>query len=391
MKFHSRVLLVSCLLTSIIYGQQRFFLSSDNLAITTAKSKDLVVKDSEDLNLEHAFFDYQHYYAKFNCDHKDAGMDLQVAPFYTYLKTVDCKRGDKTTCPTTDTRSVTQIGGAQFQVQLNFHNYYFRANTAVANIKSTFADNKHPDKSLYSFTGFDDVTAKIGHDWYFCNKDHHAGIYILGGFPGNSEKIETFIDAEAINTAEALSTTKLGILSYRAGAGFNGAVTLSNHNEKRLTWHADIQYAYAFPRLVDYSKLNPEETERNQDKYTPGQFVSMWTALHYAFCKWGFEIGSTFATAFDEKTITEIKFGGIQGTSVQTFGVKPGYNIEFTAKPYMGASYNTTICNNPLSLGLAVGYEYNKMHTGYVGDDEIERSYDAFQGVNVWGNVTYSF
>lgn len=385
MNLYSRLFLINCLLTSIMYGQQRFFLSDPDL-IESPNLIRMVVKDSEDLNLEHSFFDYQHYYGH-EC-RRACGMDWQVAPFYTHLKTIN-----PDDAPATDSRATTQIGGAQFQVQLNFRNYYFRANTAIGKIKNTFANKTiaEADLKTYEFSGVDDITAKLGRDWFFCKDDHHIGLFVLGGFPGNAEAVpvvDNYYDRSSLNS------TKFGIGSFRAGLGLNSAFTLSHCGDKHLTWHSEIQYAYAFLHTVSTSIYTDTTTGKPQttyNKYTPGQFVSAWTAFHYAMCAWGIELGSMFETAFGEKNTSVQYYTDFTGTVKQTINFKQGYNIAFTAKPYVGVSYEATLCKNPLNLGLGIGYEYDKMHTGLFVNDEIEQAYDAFQGVNVWGNITYSF
>jgi hypothetical protein len=393
MNLYSRLFLVSCLLTSIMYGQQRFFLANPT---TTPATSQVVIRDSEDLNLEHALFDYHHYYSN-PCGERP-WFDLQVAPFYTHLKSIvnsDIVYPD-TYKDGSDFRSTTQFAGAQFQAQLNICNFWIRANMQAGQLKNTFAnlpsdylETYKETKELYEFGGADDVTLKAGYDFFFCNDDHHVGIYALGGFPVNNKDAAIFADATAFKAAPLFNNdVRLGILSYRAGAGLNSAFTLYNCDESRLTWHADVQYAYAFPRtyaeIKSATTTYPEDTEI---RYTPGQFVSAWTALHYGVCNWGFEFGSSFETMFDEKTSLQ---HASSASTLATLSLveKPGYTVSFLAKPYVAAAYNTTICENPFTVGLGIGYEYDKMHE--LPADAV-RVYDAFQGVNVWGNLTYSF
>lgn len=392
MNLYSRLFLVSCMFASVMYGQQRFFIADPTQATGGYSIKQLIVRDSEDLNLEHALFDYHHYYTQ-ECGH--IGLDFQVAPFYTHLKTIEPK-----TKPAdyVDTRATTQMGGAQFQAQLDVCDFYLRANTAVGQIKSTFAnitDETQINKKAFKFTGFDDVTLKTGYDFFFCKEKHHTGLYLLGGFPVNHQKaIEASSNADMLTQLANSRTERLGVYSYRFGAGMNSAFTLYNCNERRLTLHADVQYAYAFKTKLAIIDYNGDDT--TTFKYTPGQFVSAWTALHYAHCHWNFEVGSMFETMFDEKrTLVN------EGNATTTFAglglpETPGVTVAFLAKPYIATSYNTTVCKNPLTVGLGLGYEYDKMHDlqKFENGKDVEdtsRIYNAFQGVNVWGNITYSF
>lgn len=369
MNLYSRLFLVSCLLTSIMYGQQRFFLDDSHM----------VVRDSAGVisNFEHSLFDYHHYYLNPSCDRK--WFDVEAVPFYTHLKSIETDAA-KTAYPDDKTGAKTQFGGALFQAQLNICDFYIRANTMVANVKSSFESvygDQYKDLEKYSFTGVDDVTLKLGYDWFFCNDDHHAGLYMLGGFPVNNVDVATTPAELATQTY----TDRLGVYSYRVGAGVNTAFTLYTCDNDRLTWHADVQYAYAFPKTVLETKL-AGYPEGIKTKYTPGQFVNGWTALHYAFCNWGVELGSSFGTMFDEKFFVDTD-------SKKTEEAKLGRTVSFFAQPYFAAAYNTTICENPFTVGLGIGYEYDKMHD-LPNNNEV-RKYDAFQGVNVWGNLTYSF
>jgi hypothetical protein len=286
-------------------------------------------------------------------------------------------------------------------LQLNYCNFWIRALTQAGQLKSTFENCKaYPDKNCcypaeekhcFEFGGCDDVTLKAGYDWFFCNDDHHFGIFMLGGFPVNNDDanyytaaaFETATDLEA---APYFTNDRLGILSYRVGAGFDTACTLYHCDDSRLTWHAVAQYAYAFPRT--YATVGLYHDTATELRYTPGQFVTGWTAFHYAFCNWGFEFGSSFATMFDEKN--SVKVEGTSADTIATFDLyeKPGYTVAFLAQPYVAFNYNTTICENPFTVGLGVGYEYDKMHSA---PEDTPRAYDSFQGVNVWGNLTYSF
>jgi hypothetical protein len=46
-------------------------------------------------------------------------------------------------------------------------------------------------------------------------------------------------------------------------------------------------------------------------------------------------------------------------------------------------SYNSTICDNPASLGFGVGYDFNKTHR--------DSKPDAFHGALAWVTAALSF
>lgn len=385
MNFHARVVLISCLFTSIVYGQQRFFLDTSHF----------IIRDSEDLNLEHALFDHHHYYAS-SCEEWPR-LNLQVTPFYTHLNAMESSEF-KEANPTEihNTEASTKIGGAHFQGQLNICNFYLRANMIVANIKTNY-DTSYPDYpqsnyAHYSFTGVDDITIKAGYDWFFCNDKHHTGIYVLAGLPTNNRDA---ITATGIDTYKAKALDdRLGVYSYRIGGGLNTACTIYNCGDNHITWHADAQYAYGIPKTEATITISPDAITKI--RYTPGNFISGWTAFHYAYCAWGFEFGSMFETMFGEKT--SIKNKGTATTTLADLNLleKPGQTIAFLAKPYFAVAYNTTICQNPFMIGFGVGYEYDKVHNIQLPatatkEIKVIRKYNAYEGVNVWGNLTYSF
>lgn len=400
MNFYSRLLLVSCLLTSIMYGQQRFFLANP-----TELDSQVVIRDSEGafFNQQYALADYHHFYSD-GCERPT--VDFQVAPVYMYLKSIVNDSvaypeiyGDKNEAY----RGTTQFGGAEFQLQLNYCNFWIRALTQAGQLKNTFANcceypeknccYPYPEKHCYEFGGCDDVTLKGGYDWTFCNDDHHFGIFMLGGFPVNNDDAVVYANATTFQDVAVNGTDRLGILSYRVGAGLDTACTLYHCDDNRLTWHAVAQYAYAFPRTFAEIKGTTAYPENLEVKYTPGQFVNAWTAFHYGFCNWGFEFGSSFTTMFKEKFSVDC---ASTATTLETLRLteKPGYTISFMAQPYIAGAYNTTICENPFTVGLGIGYEYDRMHKldADCKDDALDtRAYNAFQGVNVWGNLTYSF
>jgi len=392
MNLYSQLFLISCMLAPIMYGQQRFFIADPRQASGGQSIKQLIVRDSEDLNLEHALFDYHHYYCH-ECAH--VGLDFQIAPFYTHLKTIEPKNK---LANYIDTRATTQFGGVQLQAQLDICDFYLRANTAVGQIKSTFAnisDDTQINKKPFKFTGFDDLTLKAGYDFFFCKEKNHIGLYLLGGFPVNHQKADiSSTDAQMLSTLAESRTERLGVYSYRFGAGINSAFTLYNCGSNRITWHGDIQYAYAFKTklaIIDYNSF-----DTTTFKYTPGQFISGWTAFHFAHCNWNFEVGSMFETMVDEKRYLENTGNATTTFAGLSLPETPGVTVAFLAKPYLAASYMFTVCKNPLTLGLGLGYEYDKMHDLEKFEngrdvEDISRIYNAFQGVNVWGNLTYSF
>lgn len=402
-------IVIICLITSTLYSQQRFFIAYSEINGTTLLRNvfnpnmlpgefakfSLVVRDSEDLTMEHALFDHHHYYAR-PCERPWISFDLQIDPFYTYLKTIKASSSlnnhgyPEIECPS------TQLSGANMLGQINIKDFYLRANTALANITTHCNTTGCMNKD--SFTGFDDMTLKAGYDWFFCNEHHHLGLYTLGGIPVNKDESALFktqiIPPSKIPVNFTVTypkqLTKLGVDSYRIGLGLNTACTLYQSGNTHITWHADAQYACALPRTCTIVTLHVLDVEAYADvSYTPGNFVSTWTALHYANTHWDIELGSSFATATGEHMIRTDEDVKNEEYVVKQF---PAFTVALFAKPYIATAYHTIIKNYPLMLGLGIGYEYDKMHTLVSPQlDKVPRAYNAFQGITVWGNMAVSF
>lgn len=394
MKIVSRAALSVLLLSSAIYGQGGEY-SLDNTQFLV---------EPGNLVLEHALWDYHHYYPK-TCDLKF--LDLSINPVYKHWKAIDG-------------HTTINTAGAFIQGQLNFGDLWLRVNTIFGNVKqklegkatSASGDTSIKASAEQSHFGIDDVILKGGYDLYF-NGDDHLGFYITGGFPTKRNlKSQVFIAPEVtqdfLDDRLLIDTPHLGTKHFRVGGGINGGFTLMDCDEHHLTLMLDTQYHYAFP--ADYGRTSKSEKSGSKDekeekssrgkiRFTPGHTVNAWTALHYAYGNCNFELGSAFTTTFskkvssiDEKKESKDKKDGGDKNKPKTESsthelfkdLKTPDTIKFGATPYVAFSYNSTVFDNPATLGVGVGYDFNALHNE-------KRAPHKFQGVVAWVNASMSF
>ncbi len=393
MKTVSRAALSVLLLSSAIYGQGGEY-ELDNTQFLV---------EPGNLVLEHALWDYHHYYPK-TCDLKF--LDLSINPVYKHWKAIDGQ-------------STINTAGAFIQGQLNFGDLWLRVNTIFGNVKQKHTDNASGDSKKdnsheRSNFGIDDVILKGGYDLYF-NGDDHFGLYLLGGFPtkrnlksevyrksDHFKKNEKIEGGEIIDSLHINDTPQLGTKHFRVGTGINGGFTLMDCDEHHLTLMLDTQYRYAFPadygHSVSSEDQKEEKTSKGEVRFTPGHTVNAWTALHYAYGNCNFELGSAFTTTFgskvtgiDEKKESKDEDAGKDKNKPKDESshnlfkdLQTPDTVKFGATPYVAFSYNSTVFDNPATLGFGVGYDFNALHNE-------KKSPHKFQGVVAWVNASMSF
>ncbi len=383
MKIFSRAALSLLLLSSAIKGQGGEFELENN--------RQFLVEPGN-LVIEHALWDYHHYYPK-TCDLKF--LDLSINPIFKHWKAID---GDAT----------INTYGAFIQGQLNFGDLWLRVNTIFGDVKQKHTSG---DKENSHF-GVDDVLLKGGYDFYF-NGDDHFGLYLLGGFPTRRHlESKVVLNSEKTEGELEVRTPALGTKNFRVGGGFNGGWTLYDCDDHHLALLLDGQYRYAFPATYTHTvdtanKDGVTETAKHEIRFSPGQTVAAWTALHYAFGNFNVELGSGFTGTFHKKlefkeAVKEKKDGkGSEGKAEEEkltltpnseasetapFAlekIRTPDTVKFGATPYVAFSYNSALFDNPATIGFGVGYDFNELH-----HDKQPRK---FQGVIGWINATMSF
>ncbi len=386
MKFLSRLALILLLSAPVVYPQGG--------TISLAPEQDVLLEPGN-LVLEHALSDYHHYYPK-ACDIKM--VDFYINPFYKHWQTIGAEDKDK--------RSVNAVGSF-LQGQVNFGDLWVRANTIFGYIKenrgdeATLVDKERKDRSEF---GIDDIIVKAGYDFFF-NSDDHVGIYAMAGFP-TKRNLRSHVEEDKDKKSEikqvpflAVENPEFGTKHYRVGGGINSGFTVYACDDHHLAWMFDAQYHYAFP--TSYFSVSGKADEKDgkagsaEIRLTPGHTVNGWTALHYAYDAWNVELGSAFTATFGK----QVGFHGEdkEGNSAEImvpadadnkFGIKSEQlktpeTVKFGATPYVAASYNTTICDNPATLGVGVGYDFNRTHR--------EAKSNAFQGALAWVTAAVSF
>lgn len=403
MKLISRIVLPAVLLlSSCLHAEQTLLLAkaadvTKDVASTTAFARP-VVRESGDMLLEHALNDYHHYYSR-ACDVKL--FDFILSPVYKHERVIDGS-------------GMYNMYGGFMQAQLSLGDFYLRANTQFGYYNEEFKDKDGKEveftnadvKDALKDTSFDDVNLKAGYDFFFCGDDH-IGFYALGGIPVNRKDASVAAtlsnDTITFKAMPWMYEVRMGTGNYRIGGGLNAAFTLVDCDDHHLAWLSDTQYTYALK--TDVAKITGCGAEL---KYTPGNTLNFFNALHYACGCYNFELGSVFATTFGEKWSIDCaeckypeKYGETNFAPALAKLNAKNMTVAFKAQPYLAFSYNTCVCDCPLTVGLGAGYDYNKLH-----DNCTEVSYpeyehypehcathkpDAFQGVTAWGTVALSF
>lgn len=255
-------------------------------------------------------------------------------------------------------------------------------------------------------TGVDDVQFKLGYDWYFCDNDHMT-IYGVATAPTGEKNNTTYIFEPLVGTNHA-----------SLGFGFNGQYTLWDCEASSLVWMSDFKYLYYFSARElrsfdfiqngDWSRYLQVVTELApavstpaineftlSAKVTPGNMIYFWTALHYDYCCWDFELGYTLWWQQKEKisavkniptnlgildlaglcsnptsassanisqsivppnmTISDPSFRAITASNIDLDSAAQPKSLTNTI--YGASGYNTGMCND-LYLGVAGSYEF---------------------------------
>ena len=153
-----------------------------------------------------------------------------------------------------------------------------------------------------SRTGVDDVQFKLGWNYYFCNFDH-LGIYFVATAPTGCRTRNEFLFEPFVGSRHG-----------SVGIGFNGDYTLWDCDYQALHLMADLKYRFVLKhcerRLFDlcnngvWSRYLLVVTPENPSMPMPGvnffaqnvdvkprSTIDFWTALHYNYCEFNFEVG----------------------------------------------------------------------------------------------------
>lgn len=151
-------------------------------------------------------------------------------------------------------------------------------------------------------TAVDDVQLKFGYNYFFCNQDH-IGIYFVGIAPTGCRYRNEFIFEPFV-----------GLRHGAVGVGLNGDYTLLDRPGHGLIWMYDVKYRYVLPacerrsfdlcrngRFSRYLQVatcdQPSFSMPGINFFTqevrvnPRSQIDLWTALHYNYCEYNFEVG----------------------------------------------------------------------------------------------------
>lgn len=396
MKLFSRIALSLLLLTPYAKGQGGAF---------SFDGKGAILIEPGDATIEHAFNDYHHYYPKSS---EVKMFELYASPFYKHWSFSDDKKGERT----------VNTFGSFLQGQFNCGDFWVRLNTIVgkaqeklkeievkkeegeAQEKTSVTKTEHED---FSKVGVDDVLIKAGYD-FFVDGDDHIGVYLVGGIATNRDLPSNL----SLNDVLEIKTPQLGTKHYRLGVGINGGWTLYACDEQHAAWLFDAQYRYAFPATYvnfkeameakDVNNEHIKKLDKHDVRFTPGHTVTAWSALHYGFDAWQFELGSSFIGTFGKHvhlenvhTEEKSKEGSEEHKTTETTHPLDGKiiapdTVKFGVTPYVGVSYNTLIGDNPLTIGFGVGYDFNRLH-----ERNKEEKANSFHGFKTWFTVALNF
>lgn len=259
-------------------------------------------------------------------------------------------------------------------------------------------------------TGVDDVQLKLGYDYYWCNNSH-TGLYLVGTVPTGRRCDNNFI-----------FDPRLGTRHGSVGVGINTDWGWCCGNQK-FNWMLDANYRYVFARCErrsfdlcgrgDWSRFlqvvsndarsfsQPGINFFTQDvKVTPRSTAQLWTALHYAWCAYNFEVGynlwwrqcediclrsklcpvgvydisgecsrnptSANCTNISQSLVPPNK---AQSDAVFTALCNKDLNLRSGAAPkaltnkvYGAFSYNAEPCCIPVMIGVGGAYEFARCH-----------------------------
>jgi hypothetical protein len=266
-------------------------------------------------------------------------------------------------------------------------------------------------------TGVDDVQIKLGYDYYFpSHNDDHLGGYLVVTAPTRKHSDIKYLFEPVIGTRHA---------SF--GFGLNTDVTLWGNEAETQEVHfmSDFKYRYVFSacekRLFDLCNNGPLSRYLqvvNEDQPSnslpavnylalkadvhPGSTINWWSALHYNYCQYNFEIGYNLWWREKEKvclkeTVQPVGIYDMVGdckgnpTSASQATIKDGMisganqtpsdpafipltnaslNLASGAAPsaltntiYAGLSYNSTVYCFPGLIGFAGSYEFARCNS----------------------------
>lgn len=265
-------------------------------------------------------------------------------------------------------------------------------------------------------SGVDDVQFKLGWNYYFCNQDH-LGIYFVATAPTGCRTRNEFLFEPVVGTRHG-----------SVGVGFNGDYTVWECGNQGVTWMADFKYRFVLShcerRLFDLCDNGPfsrylqvvTESERSLTlpgvnffavpvDVRPGSTIDLWTAFHYYWCDFNFEVGynlwwkdceeicirsadlgvgiydingdckgDPFCSTGANITQTVAGAGSNFAPSDTTFKTisTSDFNIASGSHPrslshtiYGAFSYNTEVWCMPVMLGFVGSYEFARCNTTF--------------------------
>lgn len=363
-----------------------FFIPCQSFQLLFLDPNHPIYKDSTNLVLEHALTDFHYYYVNADRIH---GFDFSVEPTYRYLNIIHGL-------------SDINMGGLFMQARGHYKKFWFKANTLLGGISENHDIQDYPERNSSrahtSFGGFDDLTVEVGYDFYQVSKwGGNFSIFLLGGIPVNGQGHPTCdrCGATTSNIFVATDNVRLGTGFYRLGAGLQASAIFycREGGMKMLTLFTGFQWNYVFPRSWDqllFSRANPKPIPMNVHVHPATEF-STWDALNFNYYEWGFELGVTVQAWGHFKDRFNVGYEGKNEALVKreiwSQSIQPILN---SVTPYLACSYGKTFKDNPYSFGLGIAYEFdNTDHEVY--SPNRTHAYKNFQGVQVWGNATYSF
>ncbi|MCL4361645.1 hypothetical protein M1446_04810 [Candidatus Dependentiae bacterium] len=159
------------------------------------------------------------------------------------------------------------------------------------------------NKCKVSRGGLDDIQVKLGQNYFF-REDDHIGLYLVANIPTGKMQRATYVFEPLVGSKHA------GV-----GIGLNADFNLYGCDDHMLNWMFDLKYLYLFKanqlRLFDLCANGDWsrylQVVQNSDtpmltqpgtkfftqcvKVTPKSEINFWTALHYEFCRYNFELG----------------------------------------------------------------------------------------------------
>lgn len=485
MSFKSKIY-KKILVTILVLGSFNKFYSKEIISLSNTES---LIRDSENILLEHALMDYI-YFMPNKCE--QTVFYLTLDPYFRKLS-----HDNK------EIKIKSHEAAGFLQAQLNWCDFWIRSNIIFGKLKESFSplENKKSITGIddlmikIGYTWYNDGCQYFGADFIVqipTNREIKSTLGIINSIEAKQNKYGLIFE-----------TPQIGSRNLTLGGGFYGGYTIFKWTESSLSVLADLQFRHALKtslptqmempdinhaftltanRIVDEQSpeknikekvnnfkekenfiengtqnLNPKTleqeyvvqqtiqllaTEKCTVKFSPGQSVDFWIALHYNFCNFDLEIGSTFSTNFNDHLTTTalptftseslkkllqeknviIKIKSLQKIethskiktesqakstseidnfektnnnednstnfavdvkSIESVIAKNYHLVKFSAKPYIAINYNTSAYNNPLVIGLGLSYQHDSI--------EGKPNENNLKGFLVWGSITLSF